>query len=215
MLEPLITALVLCIVLSWIVGIPPLGHSVPLFVASGVLSCFVFQAVSLSVARTELFFGRLLEFPPVSLLDGILARFLLNALLAVGTGTTLIVVLKLRQDGPAGLDPGLIAAALGCAALLGFGFGVLILALAQRVPNFLPVWSIVARLPVFVSGALFLPELLPHGMVSWNALGHMTAVVRTGLYPLYDPALSNLWFSLVVALIPGVAGLAVLHRTRG
>lgn len=211
--EPLGAILILAIGFSLILPAPPLGVSFLLFYASGFVPFALFQSVQVTVARALIFSRPLLNYPALRWIDAVIARFVLNALTGfLVAGLVLGVVLAI---GPVQVVPnfGAILLALGLAAILGLGMGVLNTALMGLFPVWEHIWSILTRPLFLASGILFLPsDLQPalRDLLWFNPLIHQVDLMRAGLYAFYAPEVSIL-FVLGCALVPLALGLALLQ----
>lgn len=79
-LEPLGAILMLSAGFSLVMKTPPLGNSFILFFATGFLPMSLYMAISGMVSRSIRFSRALLNYPAVSWIDAVLARFILNGL---------------------------------------------------------------------------------------------------------------------------------------
>jgi capsular polysaccharide transport system permease protein len=214
-LEPVAAVLVLTFALSLVMHAPPLGSSFVVFYAAGYLPFLLYATLQGHVQQALRFSRPLLLFPVVSWIDAILARFLLN--LVVGLAVTGIVLggLAAVTGEVAVLRPGAMVLALGFAALLGLGIGVLNCLATGLFPVWGQVWAILSRPLFLVAGVIFVMEDLPPRLqdILWlTPWIHITGLFRTGLYPGYDAAYVSVPLLLAWGLVPLALGLAGLAR---
>ncbi|MEL6210254.1 MAG: ABC transporter permease, partial [Pseudomonadota bacterium] len=148
----------------------------------------------------------LLSFPIVTILDTIIARFLLQLITNITTFWFIMGAVIYSQQVSVVLRLDQVFLAMGLAALLGLGVGAINNALFALSATYERVFGIVNRPLFIVSGVFFLYESLPAGgqaIIIWNPLIHITAIMRRGFYPNYEAAFVQ---PLVVALF----GIALL-----
>lgn len=213
--EPVAAVALLSVVFALAFAAPPLGQGFALFYATGYLA-FMLQADLAQKTGVALRFSRpMLNYPAVSWIDAILARFLLNLLTqAVIIGVVLGTLAAVGPDRLV-LRPDLLATGLGLAALWGLAIGTLNAFLFGWWPIWERVWSIANR-PLFIlSGVVFLPEAVPPPWDAWlqaNPLVQAVALTRAGLYPGYEAVWTYPLVLAAIALLPLALGLALLGR---
>jgi capsular polysaccharide transport system permease protein len=214
-LEPVAGIALLSAVFAMGFQAPPLGRNFVIFYATGLIPFLIFTTVSGRVGTALLFSRSLLAYPAVTVVDAILARFLLNAatqLLVACLVLGGIVIVFQTQTLP---DPGRIAAGLALAAALALGVGTLNCWMFARIPAWQQVWSILTRPLFLVSGVFFTLDSLPEpyrGWLWWNPLTQIAGLVRSGFYPGYRADYASPAYILAVALLPMILGLLMLHR---
>ncbi|MBV1927315.1 MAG: ABC transporter permease [Rhodobacteraceae bacterium] len=218
-LEPLGAILILAFGFSLLLRSPSLGTSFILFYASGFLPFNLYQQVSLVVARAINFSRALMFYPSVTWVDAILARFVLNTLTGMMVTYILIFAILGFTETRVVLDVVPIIAALVLAAFLGLGIGTLNCLLGGLFPTWDIIWSIVSRPLFLASGILFTYEDLPSSVQSvlyYNPLIHITGIMRSGLYPMYNPQYVSPVYVIAVSTVTlgiGVMLLARHHKT--
>ena len=218
-LEPLGAILILAFGFSLLLRSPSLGTSFILFYASGFLPFNLYQQVSLVVARAINFSRALMFYPSVTWVDAILARFVLNTLTGMMVTYILIFAILGFTETRVVLDVVPIIAALVLAAFLGLGIGTLNCLLGGLFPTWDIIWSIVSRPLFLASGILFIYEDLPGSVQSvlyYNPLIHITGIMRSGLYPMYNPQYVSPVYVIAVSTVTlgiGVMLLARHHKT--
>ncbi len=215
LLEPLGAILLLGIGFSLVIRTPPLGNSFLLFYATGFLPFNLYQSLSVLIARAINFSRPLLFYPAVTWLDAVLARFLLNALTGILVTYILLAGLLLVSDTRTVIRMAPVVQAMGLAMLLGISIGTLNCALFGLIRVWDQIWSIVTRPLFLASGVIFMYEDLPpaaQSILYYNPLMHVTALMRSGFYPMYNPQYVNIPFVILTSLIPLFLGLVLLGR---
>lgn len=214
-LEPLAGLALLSIVFSFIVRSPGLGTNFMYFFAGGVLPFGLYMTVSNTLAGAIRFSKALLEYPAVSFMDALLARFVLNAMtqllvmLLVFTGIIIGYGLNPILNWPA------IFMALAMALALAFGVGVMNCYLITGYPLWERAWAVLNRPMFILSGVMFIPEHLPEqvrGLMMLNPLMHVTSEMRKGLFSTYDAVHVRPAYVFGIALALSVLGLLFLRR---
>lgn len=214
-LEPLGAIIILSFGFSLMMRSPSLGSSFLLFYSTGYIPFHVYNALAGTVARSISFSKPLLQYPAVTWLDAILARFLLNALTGFLVGYILMTGILAVTESRIVLDFIPIVGAMALAALLGLGMGTLNCALGGVYPTWDLIWSIITRPLFIVSGIFYIYEDLPHSVqvvLDWNPLIHITGLMRSGFFPMYRPQYIDIWFVLGVSLATLFMGLVLLGR---
>lgn len=213
--QPLGMIVVLAFAFAMMLRSPSLGTSFIVFYASGFLPFDLYRQVYGAVAATIRFSKPLLQYPIVSWVDAVLARFLLNMLTAVTVTCLLLSVLLLVTDVNVIIDLPPMVRAMILAALLGLGIGTLNCVLTGLFPVYANAWSIATRPLFLASGIIYIYEDLPAmaaNILWYNPLIHITGLMRTGLYPAYAPQYISETYVLIWGLVPLVFGLILLGR---
>jgi capsular polysaccharide transport system permease protein len=214
-LEPLGAIVILSFGFSLLLRSPSLGNSFILFYASGYLPFNLYQSLSLTISRALSFSRPLLLYPSVTWIDAILARFLLNTLTSLMVCYILLTTILGVTDTTVVLTIPPMLEALALAALLGLGIGTLNCLLMGLFKTWELIWSIATRPLFLASGVIFIYEDMPQtaqDILWYNPLLHITGLMRTGLYPNYNPAYISVNYILAVALISLTLGMLLLRR---
>lgn len=214
-LEPVAGLALLSIVFSYIVRTPSLGTNFMYFFAGGLLPFSLYMSVSNATAGAVRFSKALLEYPAVSFIDALLARFVLNAM-------TQLLVMLLVLSGIIigyGLNPILhwpsILLSIAMALSLAFGVGVMNCYLITSYPLWERAWAVVNRPLFIISGIMFIPENLSEQLrdiLLLNPLMHITSEMRKGLFSIYEGVYVNPLYVFSIALVLSVLGLLFLRR---
>lgn len=214
-LEPLGAILILAYGFSLLVRTPSLGSSFILFFATGYMPFSVYQSVSGAVARALSFSKPLLQYPSVTWVDAIFARFLLNSLTGVMVTYLLLVGIVSLTDTQSVLQIGPILYAMFLAALLGLSVGTVNCLLSGLFPAWEMIWSILTRPLFLASGVLLLFEDMPRAVqeILWyNPLLHVSGLMRSGFYPMYNPSYVSPTYAIMLSLVMVALGFVLLQR---
>ncbi|NEX47749.1 ABC transporter permease [Pseudotabrizicola algicola] len=214
-LEPVAGLALLSIVFSYIVRTPSLGNNFMYFFAGGLLPFGLYLTVSNTTAGAVRFSKALLEYPAVSFIDAVLARFVLNAM-------TYLLIMFLVLTGIIigyNLNPILnwpsIFLAIAMALSLAFGVGVMNCFLVTSYPLWERAWAVANRPLFIISGILFIPENMTgqlRDILMLNPLIHITSEMRKGLFSTYDAVHVRPLYVFTIALVLTVLGLLFLRR---
>lgn len=194
---------------------PSLGTNFAIFYATGLLPFYTFNNVSQKVAQSLSYSRGLLAYPRVTIVDVLLARFLVNLLTQITVACVVLTGLRMSADTGTRLDLNHVVMGFAMAAALAFGVGTLNCFLMKQFPLWSSIWSVATRPLILLSGVLLLVERMPakwQHWFHWNPLVHVVAETRTGFYHGYDPVYTSPVYVFGVALVAGVAGLLFLWR---
>jgi capsular polysaccharide transport system permease protein len=214
-LEPLGALAVLTVTFSFLIRSPSLGNSFILFYASGYLPFTVYATISAQVQTSIMFSKPLLQYPAVSFIDAILARFVLNLLTSVAVMTIVLFGILQFTEASATLSFGPMVMAIALAALLGLSIGSLNCFLVGMFPVWGNIWGIITRPMFIVAGVIFVFEDLPdraQDIIWYTPWIHVTGLFRTGVFPTYAPTYVSFPLIALWILIPLFFGLLLLRR---
>ncbi len=212
--EPVAALTLLTVVFSAILRSPALGTNFPLFYASGYLIFNIYTSVGNDVARSVQFSRPLLEFPAVTFLDAILARFLLNFLTQLVVTFILIGGIIEFYDLRVILDWPRILLALAATGAFTLAVGTFNCFLFVAFPAYVQIWAILNR-PMFILSCIFflfqsIPQ--PYQDILWfNPLVHLVGLMRSGIYPTYDASYVSLTYVLGLSAILFLVGLQMMR----
>lgn len=215
LIEPIAALALLSIVFALVLRSPGLGSNFPLFYASGYLMFQIYMNVGNKLASAVQFSRPLLEYPAVTPLDAIFARFILNILTQIMviyivlTGIIVIYDLKLI------LDLGSILMALFLASIFTLGIGTLNCYLFVAFPSYIQVWAIANRPMFILSCIFFLFENVPQpfrDILWYNPLVHIVGMMRRGIYATYEANYVSVTYVAGLGLFFFLAGLVLLRR---
>ncbi len=213
--EPLGGIILLSFAFSLALRSPPLGTNFMLFYSTGVVPFYMYNTMARGVSNAVKSNKGLLNYPVVTVIDAVFAKFVLNFMTVLMMGTIMMGGLILFLRPPVNLDLAAVAVAFTAAALLGLGVGAVNCVLFGLFPTWSNVWGVLTR-PLFIlSGIFYLFESAPPAfqrVLWWNPLVHVIGVMRTGFYGTYRADYASLPYVLGVALTLFVIGAYLLRR---
>lgn len=213
--EPLGGIVLLSIAFSLALRSPPIGSSFLLFYATGIVPFSMYNSMSFSVATAIKSNKGLLNYPVVSVIDAIFAKFVLNFMTMTLVGVLLFWGIIRFQGLHVNLEPGKLVLSVVLAAFLGLGVGSLNCVLFGFFPTWKNVWAVLTR-PLFIlSGILFTFESAPKAFqaVLWyNPLIHIIGIMRDGIFGVYDPQYVSVAYVLGVSGVLFVIGAWLARR---
>jgi capsular polysaccharide transport system permease protein len=216
-LEPAGTIALLALVFAQVTRHPPLGGSFLLFFASGYLSFHIYMDITRAVSASVKVNKGLLTFPRVTMLDTIIARFLLQFLTMLSVFTILMSLIAEYAEYSLQINLKSILLSIAMNAVLGLGVGVVNCVLFAFMPTWERIFSVVNRPMLLISGVLYVFESLPRPIQEilwWNPLIHATATMRAGFYPYYVPSFVSPGFVFTVGLGLLATGILLLRTFR-
>jgi capsular polysaccharide transport system permease protein len=187
--EPLAGIVLLALIFSLALRLPPVGNSFMMFYATGILPFTMFSAVSASVSLAISQNKGLLTYPVVSAQDAIVARFLLEGVTTSAVAMLLLPLIVLFDRAVVQIDMLAITMGMLLAALLGLGMGLINAVAFAYFPTWRNLWGVFRR-PLFIgSGIMFAFSSVPQpyqDWLWWNPLIHVVGQMRMGFYATYD-----------------------------
>lgn len=189
-LEPAAAVVFLTVVISVGVGVrvPALGQNFALFYASGMLGFMTYLRVSAKVGNCIPFSRALLNYPGVTWIDALLARYFLSMLTNMVVFSIVIGGLIAIFHIEVSINVSALALGVAMCAVLSLGIGTLMAYLFPVYPTIQLIWSILTAPLMLISGVLFLFDDLPQrsrDLLWFNPLIHVVGMVRSGFYPYY------------------------------
>ena len=214
-LEPAAGITLLAVVFSLGFKTPPLGTNFAIFYATGLMPFFMFSVLSTKLASALRYSRQLLSYPRVTIMDALIARFLLTFLTQLVTSYLILLFILLTFDTNTALFLPPILLSFAMATALGAGVGLANCFLTSRFPIWQSIWGVLTRPLLLVSGIIFLLEIVPQpyrDWLWWNPLMHVTGAMRSAFYVSYPADYVDPVYVFSVALICGVTGLLFLRR---
>jgi capsular polysaccharide transport system permease protein len=213
--EPLGGIMMLAIAFSLALRSPPIGTSFMLFYATGIVPFYLYNIMSKAVSQTVSTNRGLLSYPVVSVLDAMIAKFLLSFLTIFLVGAILFSGIILGLGLYVNLDLGRAVLAFVLAALLGLGVGAVNCVLFGFFPTWKNVWGVLSRPLFLVSGIFYTFDSVPPAfqkVLIWNPLVHIIGVMRSGFYGTYDTHYVSYSYVLGISLGLFVIGAWLMRR---
>lgn len=214
-IEPVAALALMSIVFSIFLRSPALGSSFPLFYASGYLIFMIYSGVGNKIAATVQFSRQLLEYPAVTALDAILARFILNMLTQIMVVYIVLSGIIIMYDLRLILDLQAILVALLITGAFVLGVGTFNCYLFVAFPAYQQVWAILNRPMFIISGIFFVFDDVPQpfrDFLWFNPLIHMIGKMRAGVYATYEAEYVSIPYVMGLSLLLFAAGLLLLRR---
>ena len=213
-LEPAAGIALLTAIFSLGFRAPPLGTHFGIFYATGIVPFLFYNDLANKIGNAIQYSKSLLVYPSVTFVDAILARFLLNAMTQAMVAYIVLAFIIFGLGAPVSIDVGRIALGFSMAMALGLGVGTLNCFLFSMYPLWRQIWGIVTRPLFFISGVIFLHEMVPEPYrtwLEWNPLVHVVGAVRSGFYARYDAPYVDPLFVFGLSLLLLVTGLVFLR----
>ena len=118
-IEPVVSIAILSVLFSMISRSPPLGTNFPLYYVTGVVPFHLYASIGRQVSGSMRFSRNLLGLPAVTVVDLIMARFLLSALTNICIFIAMLVWLNTAYDLHLRPDMGALMLGLVMAMILG------------------------------------------------------------------------------------------------
>lgn len=215
--EPVAGIALLSFAFSLAIRAPSLGTNFALFYATGYLPFMLYFDVSRRVSMAVAFSRPLLMYPPVTYVDALFARWIINTVTHLLVFYIVISGLWLFYDLQLILDYSAIARSLAMAAGMALGVGTLNCFLFAMFPLWDRIWGILNRPMFLISAVIFTPDVVPEPFRGWlllNPLVHLVGEMRRGFYPTYDAAYISYAYVAAWIVMSLAAGLALLRLYR-
>ncbi len=187
--EPVGFIALLSLAFSQIAHSPPIGRSFPLFYATGYIAFSFYNDIASLTGRAVFVNRPLLNYPAVTALDTVLARFVLQVLTGLAVAAVVFSGILAVFADQVRLEPVALITAFGLAGLLGLGVGLVNTTLFALSKSWELAYGVISRPLFLVSGVFFTFASLPAAareVLWWNPLIHLVGLMRAGFYPIYD-----------------------------
>lgn len=198
-------------------GRPPIGTHFFLFYYTGLIPYHMFVHSSGGMSHAITGNAPLLQLPPVTSLDVIAARGLLEIIT-----DAVVAVILLAGFGALGMaempdDLWNSAMALLATAALGCGVGCINAVLTVFVRSWEKAFNHLTRLLYFISGIFYVPSVMPgwvRDTLAWNPLLHSVDWFRAGFFASYRPHWLDRSYLVGIAVLALLGGLAIERLLR-
>lgn len=214
-LEPIAGIAVMTLVFMAVMRSPPLGVSFPIFYATGMLPFSVFMGIQNKVSGGLTYSKPLLAYPPVTFIDSLIARFILDLMTKLLVGYIVLTGCIVLFDTRVTPNLPIIIQSYALAAFLGLGVGTLNCFLFTRFPLYQTAWGIATRPLFIISCVFFLYETIPaqyQTFLWYNPLVHVVGLMRRGFYSTYDAPYVYEPYVIGLSLVSLALGLVFLRR---
>ena len=213
--EPILGIALLTAIFSIGFRSPRLGDNFPIFYATGLLPYLFFVDVSTKTAQAVNYSKQLLAYPRVTLIDAVLARFILSVLTQLMVSYVLLTAILWAFETRTTLEVDRILMTYLMAMALGLGVGVFNCFLMTMFPVWQRAYNVLTRPLLLVSGVIFIYETIPRPYKEWlwwNPLMHVTGEMRGAFYISYDALYVTPSYVFGFSAIFGAIGLLFLWR---
>lgn len=214
-LEPVAGIVLLTLIFSIALRMPPIGTSFAIFYATGLVPFMFYRTLSTAVASSISFSKPLLSYPAITVTDAIISRALVNSVTGLLVGYILFSIILGMNETRTNPQIAHIALAYAMAFVLAIGIGSLNAFLFAAFPEWQSLWGIISRPLMILSCILFMYDDVPHPYDSylwWNPLIHVVGQMRKGFYLTYPGDYVSPLYVFSVGLILWVVGTALLLR---
>jgi capsular polysaccharide transport system permease protein len=213
LIEPVGFIALLSLVFSQIAHTPPIGRSFPLFYATGHIAFSFYNDIAALTGRAVLVNRPLLNYPAVTALDTVLARFVLQVLTGLAVAVVVFSGILAVFADQVRIQPVPLITAFALAGFLGLGVGLVNTTLFALSKSWELVYGVLSRPLFLISAVFFTFESLPAAareVLWWNPLIHLVGLMRAGFYPIYDDSHISVLYVLALALGLTVSGLLLM-----
>ena len=214
LLEPVGFIALLSLLFSQLAHAPPIGHSFPLFYATGFIAFHWFHDISTVVAKSAYVNRPLFTFPAVTPLDTVLARFSLQALTGLAVAVVIFGAILAIAPGQVRIRPGPLVQGFVLAAVLGLSLGLFNVWATAISKTWELGWSLVSR-PLLLISCVFYTfwsaPLLAREVLWFNPLIHVVGCIRAGFYPVYNASHVEPGYVLALSCCLTLVGLVGLR----
>ncbi|MDK4742758.1 capsular biosynthesis protein [Rhizobium sp. CNPSo 3464] len=196
----------------------PVGNSINIFFATGLIPTLAFMYVSRFMSLSLVLNRNLLSFPVVKVVDVMMARAFLEIIAAVITMTFMVAIIYTVGDNPAPYDFDQAVLAYLATLLLAIGIGSLVSVLVMFFEFFVTIYALLMILVYVSSGTLFLGTALPDQLaipLSWNPIFQCTEWMRSAYFLGYDTRLLSKEYLIAVGAGSLCLGLLLERVFRG
>lgn len=216
--EPAGQLLVLIAVFSLIGRLPGYGNSFALFLMTGIIVLTTFTQTATQVMSAVQGLKGSNRLAAIGAFHEALARLAFQMVVAMFTLIILAVAIAVFthvETTPHHLHR--VGAAFAATALLAFGVGLIRGWAMTFLPFIERVYTILARVLLFVSGVFYVPSFMPPQIRDWLALNpvlHGVELMRLGFYNQYPTIVFSPDYLLTVGLGATSLGMMLVWRNR-
>lgn len=215
--EPMVHIIAFGVLISFLNHSTPLGNSLEVFIATGVMTFFLFRDVYQRVEGASRSHRALLYFPVVKAIDTVVARIILECATWFLISLTLIALFAAAGIDARPNDPLKVLSALGATAWLAGGFGMVNSVIGEFIQAWEKIINVLMRPVYLASGIMFLPSTVPdpiRDFVSYLPTAHCIDWMRTGFYEGYESDFANKPLIFVIGLVLWCIGLFLERMLR-
>jgi capsular polysaccharide transport system permease protein len=214
-IDPIATVAILSLAFALFTRTPRLGTNFPLYYVTGIVPFHIYTQISNRVSGSIRYSRQLLGFPAVTVMDALIARFLLNYFINIIVFIILSYGVVHYYDLRVNVRMPSVILAIVMAGSLAIGVGTFNSVLFIMFPTYDYLWGMLNRPMTIASGVLILIDDLPDWLFHilwWNPPAHLVAEMRHGFYPFYDTSWVSPFYVFMFSAIAFVLGLITLQR---
>lgn len=215
---PLTHIVVLLVINSYIGRLAPVGPSLALFFATGLMPFMTFSYMSRWIMFGFVMNKPLLAFPVVSVTDILLARAVLEVIGSLLMAVSLCVVLTFLGVDFIPFDIPQACYAWGAAILFGLGMGIINSIIAMAFRGWIIGYSLVVIGLYVTSGIIYVIDAMPEPYRYWlsfNPVLQAVSWMRSAYYPGYGAITLDKAYLLGWALCTIFGGFLLERAIRG
>jgi capsular polysaccharide transport system permease protein len=198
-------------------GVPPVGTSYPMFLATGYLPFKAFMFISNDMRKSLGRDSKVLDLPAIHNLDSVIATLVLRVLTTLVIVVSIIALINAIGFPAIPDDPLRCLVVFGWLAVFAFGFGLVVAVLTEMMPTYKHIHSILSFKLLFISGVFFLPETMPPELryyLAYNPLLHVVSWFRSAFIPGFESQLLDRGYLITWACVSLVLGLLLVRTFR-
>ena len=218
LLEPILHITLLSVTFSVLMhGRPPIGRHFFIFYYTGLIPYLMFVHTSGGMSHAVTGNGAILQLPPVTTSDVIIARGLLEIMTDLVVAVILLV--GFGAIGLAAMPDDLWSSAIALLAIAAFGCGIGYVNAVVTVfwRSWEKAYAQLTRILYFISGIFYVPGMMPEwarDALAWNPLLQAIDWFRAGFFSGYRPHWLAPAYLLMLAILALLAGLGLERGLR-
>ena len=186
---PLVHILVLLVIYGLTGRVQPVGSSLALFFATGLVPYISFIYIARFTMQSMSINKALVHLPIVKITDIVFARAILEFFASCCMTMLLLIIFYVLDIDVAPRDLSPAYAALGASMLLGLGFGMVNAMIIAAIPGWMLIFIALQIILYMTSGIVFMADMMPEGarrVVAYNPIFHGVEWMRSAYFEGYD-----------------------------
>lgn len=216
LLQPILHMSIMLIVFGFIMRRTMPGISFPAFLICGLVPFFMFSGIATRSLQAIAANRGLLAYRPVHPVDTLIARALLEAVIAVAVFAILLAGLAIAEQGVALRDFPLLVATWVLLVLVAVGLGLIFMVVGHAFNEAEKIIPFLMRPLYFISGVMYPLTIIPQEYrwaVLWNPVLHALELTRNAVLVGYRSEDASLGYLAFCALACVGLGL-LLYKGR-
>jgi len=216
--EPIAYMLVFSMMFYFMGRHPPVGNSMPLFFATGILPFMLFRNLGTQLAGAFDANRALMTYPIVQPIDTVLGRAALEIATSLFIMLIVLSALVLLAGAPLPVNILRMGEAILLLSIFGFGTGLLNAVIIDQLGSWQNTFRILMMPMMFISGVFFSFESLPPNVrevLAWNPVLHGVELFRSGYYASFRATGLSAWYLFGVGISVSLFALVLERLLRG